>query len=200
MLLKPIFTIAFLFQSLVAHNQQTDSLLNQKQLRDQKVYTDLKKALKHPEKVYSLNLDGQGLDSLPETIGLLVNLQALSISIGPKPDLPKRVLKKAKNIGGGIYHLDRGTGRYVGSNNLTKLPASFTQLTKLQYLDLGYNEFEDLPVDFSVFSQLKVLKLQGCRGLIDNLEEVNALKAKMPAECKVMFIDDEHDIIYWWPF
>lgn len=199
--MKLISTCFFilLLKNVSAQNK-ADSLLSMKQLSKQKVYTSLKAALKHPEKVYSLKLDGQALDSLPDTIGLLYNLQALSIGIGPKPSVSKRLLRKASKIGGGIYHLDRGTGTYVASNNLKSLPKAFSALTKLQYLNLGYNEFEELPVDFTVFKNLKVLNLVGCRGLVDNLEEINLLKEELPVGCTVIFIDEDHKVEYWWPF
>ncbi len=169
--------------SQVEASGQTDSLLNLAQLRKEHTYTDLKKAFKHPEKVIVLDLSGQELDSLPETIGSLINLQVLLLGPGPKKSVPKRILRKSKHIGGGIYHLDRGTGKYVGYNKLTTLPESMKQLTKLQYLNLSYNQFDEIPEMLQSFKNLKMLSLSECRKLFDNATQISELKTKLPEGC-----------------
>jgi len=164
-------------------NAQTDSLLNLAQLRKEHTYTDLKKAFKHPEKVIVLDLSRQELDSLPEIIGKLINLQVLLLGPGPKKSVPKRILRKSEHIGGGIYHLDRGTGKYVGYNKLTTLPETMKKLTKLQYLNLSYNKFDEVPEMLQSFNNLKMLSLTGCRNLFDNTTQIAELKMELTEGC-----------------
>jgi leucine-rich repeat protein SHOC2 len=78
-------SILFLFNSLFASASS-------------KVYKSMDEALKNPSAVIKLKL--RGLDSLPASIGLLVNLEELDLSKNKLQTLPREIknLKKLKEL------------------------------------------------------------------------------------------------------
>lgn len=172
-----------ILSSFAAFAQSDTTLLSDEELKNSTPYTDLKKALKEPEKVIVLDLSGQQLEELPESIGSFTNLQALYLGCGIKKSTPKRVLKKASRIGGGIMHLDRGTGKYINYNRIAQLPDTLASLKKLQKINLNNNGFEEVPEVLTQLPNIRWINLYGCYGLIHKEEELKALKAALPANC-----------------
>ncbi len=166
--------------------QTTDTtFLTADQLKKEKPFTDLDKAMKNPEKVIVLDLSGKRLEELPESIGSFKNLQVLKLGYGIDPSTPKRIIRKSKHIGGGILHLDRGTGKYVAYNQLTQLPDTLTSLTKLQYIDLNNNAFTDVPMILKGIKTLTTINFYGCYSLMDNKAQIDELKTALGPDCKI---------------
>lgn len=180
-----ILSFSFLTSSLFAQSSDT-VLLSYEKLAKVKAYTDLEEALKNPEKVIALDLSGKELEELPESIGTFKNLQLLKLGYGIKSSTPQRIIRKSKHIGGGILHLDRGTGKYVAYNQLTQLPDTLTSLTKLQYIDLNNNSFKDVPMILKEIKSLKTINFYGCYQLIDNKAEIDALKTALGENCSIL--------------
>jgi leucine-rich repeat protein SHOC2 len=158
-------------------------LLSDKQLKKEKPFTSLDQALMNPSKVFILDLSGQSLDSLPNSIGQLKNLQVLKLGNKIKSTTPRSVIRHSKRIGGGIMHLDRGSGRYVDYNHLTKLPETIKNLTKLQIIILSYNNIDHVPFELSQLKNLKYVSLIGCYDLMNKEKELKELKLKLPINC-----------------
>ena len=165
--------------------QESPRLLTKLELEKAKVYTNLNEALKEPENVVILDLSGQQLDSLPSTIGQLKQLQVLRLGCKIKDSTPKRILRKAKKIGGGIMHLDGLQGIYIDYNYLTNLPPTIINLTKLQEIHLGYNNLNEVPVELIQLKNLEFINLIGCYGLLGKEKELKAFKLMLPANCIV---------------
>ena len=159
------------------------SLLSKDELAKAKVFYDLSEALKTPLEVYVLDLRGKGLDSLPESIGQLKNLQSLRLSHKTRDDCPKKIIRKSKKIGGGLMHLDRMSGKYIAYNHLTFLPKSIAKLDKLQEVNLGYNNLSEVPMILGELKNLKFLNLVGCYGLLKKEKELKELKSMLPEGC-----------------
>jgi len=175
-----------IFLGSFAFSQTADTtLLTREQLDTCKVYTDLNEALKYPESVIILNLSGQKLKKLPESIGLFTNLQVLNLGYAVKRSTPKKVLNQAKRIGGGILHLDRGTGKYLEYNQLTELPDTIRNLKKLQHLNLYHNAFTEVPMILKEVKSLQSINFYDCYGLIDNKTQIDELQAALGEDCKI---------------
>jgi Leucine-rich repeat (LRR) protein len=181
-----IFTVILLCWSAIVFGQTADTtLLTREQLDTCKVYTNLDEALRHPENVFILNLSGQNLTKLPESIGSFSNLQVLHLGYGIKKSTPKKVLQQAERIGGGILHLDRGTGKYLEYNRLRELPDTIANLKKLQYLNLYHNDFDEVPMILKELKSLQYINFYDCYGLIDNKAQIDELQAALGPGCKI---------------
>ena len=107
-----------------------------------KIYTSLKQALKHPERVHVLDLRGQKLDSLPKEIGLMINLEVLLLN--PKlrnllfyPRSWKYKLGFKHLPAGGFAHLQgRRAGIYFYFNNLSEFPPEICNLKNLKLINI----------------------------------------------------------------
>lgn len=181
----PVFIvlISLLFGYSLGQSTSDSTLLSKDDLDKAKVYYDLTEALKNPLEVYVLDLRGNRLESLPTSIGQLKNLQSLRLSNKVREDCPKKVLRKAKKISGGLMHLDRMSGKYIAYNHLTSLPNWITQLEKLQEINLGYNSLSEVPMILGKMRNLKFVNLIGCYELINKKEELKALKNRLPNGC-----------------
>jgi hypothetical protein len=86
-------------------------------------------------RVTFLNLRGCGLDRLPDSIGTLVDLQALDISDNHLRRLPESIGRLVE-----LRELDAS-----GNNRLRQLPDSFSDLQNLRSLNLSDNSFRTFP-------------------------------------------------------
>lgn len=167
----------------LGQNVSDTTLLSKEELDKAKVFYDLSEALKTPLEVYVLDLRGKGLDSLPESIGQLLNLQSLKLSHKTREDCPKKIIRKSKKIGGGLMHLDRLSGKYIAYNHITFLPESIAELDKLQEINLGYNNLTEVPMVLGKLKNLKFVNLVGCYGLLKKENELKELKSTLPDGC-----------------
>jgi internalin A len=98
----------------------------------------------------SLDLSGNQLTSLPESIGALSNLRVL--------DLRNNRLKRLSAAIGQLTNLQE---LYLYDNQLTNLPAAIGQLTNLVILGLSDNQLIGLPDSFGQLQNLEILFLSG---------------------------------------
>ena len=97
-----------------------------------------------------LDLSGQGLTSLPSTIGQLTDLRIL--------DLRNNSLKRLSEAIGQLSGLEE---LYLYENQLTSLPESIGQLQSLAILGLSDNQLINLPLEIERLKSLKILFLSG---------------------------------------
>ena len=109
-----------------------------------RIFTNLQEALKTPDRVFHLKLEGQRLTSFPQEILELRNLTTLSLADNLIKDLDKVDLKSLRKLGG----ID------LSQNELRVFPTAVMKLTNLQYLNLGFNNI--IVVDEEV-NQMKYL-------------------------------------------
>ncbi len=96
-------------------------VFNESMSQERVVFSSMEKALKNPEKVYLLQLNG--LSDIPKEIGKLINLEQLNIYNCKITSLPKEI-GKLKNL-----------NRLILSNNkLIQLPNEFINLSNLNDL------------------------------------------------------------------
>jgi leucine-rich repeat protein SHOC2 len=168
-------------------------------------FDDLAKALRAPQKVTRLTLDGSESRHLPFQLGSLVNLKELQISCWEKlEDLPNEI-GKLRNLQKII--IDNGNGclmnvtippsidqlanlrvlklygaldpREMDPNKPIKaLPEAITKLQNLEELDLGRNGFLSLPNQVASLKGLKILRLDynNIREIPSFIGELNNLK------------------------
>src|SRR5688572_12294660 len=121
--MKGIILIALIFISLSARSQCTEC-------------TSLTEALKDPQKVRTLKFNGwqsgTRLDSLPQSIGLLVNAEIIYISDHNIKTIPKEIgnIKKCKVLS-------------FAACQIESLPEEIFTLTNLRELILHDNQFSD---------------------------------------------------------
>ena len=106
-----------------------------------KVYTSIDEALKTPNEVFVLDLYFQDLTSLPESIGMLKNLQKLELSGNQLTSLPET-----------FGQMEKLQWLSLKGNSIKKLPESFENLKSLTELNIVYT-------DISSADQAKLKKL-----------------------------------------
>jgi len=98
-----------------------------------------------------LDLSGQGLNKLPESVLNQKDLEELNISDNNlEGALPAE-----------IRHLSNLKVLLAGDNNMTGVPAEIGQLSKLEILDLSNNELTGLPNELGNLKNLRLLILTG---------------------------------------
>ena len=99
--------------------------------------------------ITNLFLNNNQIETLPDEIGNLENLQVLALENNKIKALPDSIckLKKLKTL-------------FLHKNKLTKLPNGLSQLKELQKLTLHTNGFVRLPAIFHFFTHLKEISLQ----------------------------------------
>ncbi|MCP5522572.1 MAG: hypothetical protein H7A46_13605 [Verrucomicrobiales bacterium] len=95
-----------------------------------------------------LNLNGMGLDELPESLGRLKQLEWLNLSENRLAKLPESLGQLTQ-----LRWLD------LSENRLTELPESLGQLAQLQVLHLSFNRLTGLPASFSKLKSVHQLSL-----------------------------------------
>jgi leucine-rich repeat protein SHOC2 len=117
-----------------------------------------------------LDLSGNELTSLPESLGQLINLQGLALDYNKLTSLPEWL--------GQLTNLQ---WLYLSDNELTSLPESVGQLTNLQELNLWFNKLTSLPESLGQLTNLqslalgynKLTSLPESVGQLTNLQELN---------------------------
>ena len=100
------------------------------------------------DQVEALDLSGQGLIELPDTIGNYINLKYLYLRYNQLTELPPEIGKLTNLTGLGLY-----------DNQLTKLPPEIGKLTNLTRLSLANNKLTKLPTEIGKLTNLTELSL-----------------------------------------
>jgi hypothetical protein len=115
----------------------------------------------------SLDLDGDKIESLPDSIGSLIRLKSLSISNNRLSILPDSIgnltnLANLSTDGNNLTSLPDSIGRlvnlqslYLSHNLLTAIPATIGDITNLERLSLNFNKIKTLPESLSKLQYLK---------------------------------------------
>ena len=120
-------------------------LLSKEELSQQKIFTSLEDALREPDKVYRLTLKRlKKIDSLPEEIFLLKNLQELFV-----------INSKLQTINKNINQLFYLQYLNVDKNRLVKLPDELTDLVHLKNLVICRNMIYKLPENIGIMTNLQ---------------------------------------------
>ena len=118
-----------------------------------------------------LDLSGNRLTSLPDSISRLANLQSLDLSDNQLTSLPDSISRlanlqildldhnKLTSLPDSIARLADLQILYLDGNKLTSLPDSVAQLTKLRFLYLNYNQLTTLPTSVVHLDNLTTLRL-----------------------------------------
>jgi hypothetical protein len=150
-------------------------------------YNDLTKALKQPDRVKSLYLQQQKRSVLPDSIGILGNLQELSLYGMGLTSLPPSIgklqrLKKLNAMSNRLTRLPDNIAQWkqlqelkLRNNKLTRLPSTIGGLRSLQKLDLRHNHLQSLPSSFAKLTNLRKLYLSHNR-----FREFPAVLCKLP--------------------
>ncbi len=162
-------------------------------------YSSLEEALKDPRKVYKLDLSNQGLTSLPDSIGVLTNLESLYLQGNPLEHIPQSIWKL--NMLQALELHSQGTlvipdeiGEFtnlerldLADNQIKALPDAIGKLEKLKYLNLSKNQLKTLPESLGNLSQLNRLHLDNnsikelpeSLGKLENLEYLGVEKNRL---------------------
>ncbi len=118
-----------------------------------------------------LNLEGLGLQTLPESLGQLTYLTKLGLGNNQLTTLPSFIRKLKR-----LEALD------LSNNQLTVLPPFFTELSQLKYLDLLNTQLTTSPELLGELKQLQMLRLHLHKSIrakplnyIGKLEQLHAL-------------------------
>lgn len=103
------------------------------------------------QKQQTLDLSGQGLTRVPDSVFTQSDLEALNVS--------------QNNLDGSLQaevrHLQNLRTLDLSDNNFTGVPAEIGQLARLEILDLSNNPITGLPYELGNLKELKILDLRG---------------------------------------
>ena len=123
-------------------------------------------------RIIYLNLYGSGLDTIPETISEMTELEYLSLSANPLRFIPET-----------INELDRLERFYIHTCQLQEIPESIGDLSNLRSIWIYNNQITSLPESFGNLEELEILKIGNNNlesfpnsfGNLQNLEELDAI-------------------------
>lgn len=148
-----LFLFFFNIPAVLFAQEETEKESKGKESKTQIIeFTDLKKALRSPEKVYILNLTGKQVTVIPPEIKKMVNLQTLVLAHNKIKSIPPEIafLKKLQTLN-------------VSYNQIEVLPAEIGELSSLVSLNLHNNLVSALPNEITKLRNLKSLSLFGNR-------------------------------------
>ena len=114
-------------------------------------YYSLEEAMKEPEKVYKLSLQGSKLKEFPMEVLVFKNLQVLNLSENKIKNIPPEIKElkylqilnlqdnKIREVPGEIGSLRNLKVLYLAHNKIVYFPVEFCSLKQLEYLDVSYN-------------------------------------------------------------
>ena len=126
------YSLVLLF--FFALNYSNAQLLDSIAIDTVKTFTSLESALKHPEQVYKLKLQKEGLTKFPMEILQFKNLQVLDLSKNKIEEIPEE-----------IEQLGNLTSISFSKNRLVSIPPSIGKLVHLKVLVLNQNEIDSIP-------------------------------------------------------
>jgi Leucine-rich repeat (LRR) protein len=139
---------------------QPGRVLTQAELDAEPWYTNLRDALKNPEKVYKLALSKNRLRGIPMEVLVLRNLQVLQLDRNRIRQLPDELaslqnLQELDLLGNNLSALPENIGQlreltklYLGRNRLFRFPVSIVGLRKLRVLDVTQNPLTLHEIEF----------------------------------------------------
>jgi len=139
---------------------QRGRLLTVAELDAEPWYTNLRDALKNPEKVYKLSLSRNRLRGIPLEVLVLRNLQVLQLDHNRIRFLPDELVtlqnlqeldllrNKLSALPENIGQLRELTKLYLGRNRLFRFPVSIVGLRKLRVLDVTQNPLTLHEIEF----------------------------------------------------
>lgn len=166
----------------------SNGLIAQYDVNSNKWFTNLQDALSEPDRVFKLDLSGQGLREIPKEISILTNLNELRIkdnlitSIGE--ELAENTRLESIDLSGNqlesidFNNLSQNALNLkfliLRENSLVSIDGSLNKMKFLSYLDLGGNFIENIDDDI-LLKYLKVLVLDN-----NNLSELPAMAINAP--------------------
>ncbi len=132
------------------------SLMDEQELEEQEVFTDIDKAYKKAAEVIILDLSSQGLDAFPKNINRFRNLQILILSDNQISEIPDNLSKLRKLQ---ILHIDH--------NNIESLyfnTGDERNFENLEEVYAGYNPLKTIPENLKEI-ELMMVSLAGCKYL-----------------------------------
>lgn len=145
----------------------------------------------HLEKLSTLDLSQNTLNSLPDSIVSLKQLKALHLKRNIFSEFPEKITQitglKHLCIGGRFESLPDNIGDLVElkdldlqANKLQAVPYSFRNLLNLERLDFSDNEFDVFPIEITFLSNIEHLSLDGNKinelpNEIENLKHIKVL-------------------------
>ena len=155
---------------------QSQELLTIEDLLREQTFTNYDDAFANPWNVYILDMASSDLTFLSDRISKLVNLQILVLADNPKLDYSQAFTEKffgalpllqiidlqenyLRDLPEGLTLLRNVKNLYLGSNQLSNLPAEIANFHALEVLSLHHNRLKSLPDTLYTLSNLKELDL-----------------------------------------
>lgn len=160
-------------------------------------YTDLKKAIRHRHDVLSLDVARQGLTRLPERLACLDRIESINL-LGNHIDTFPPVLAELTTLdeislsSNGLKYIGPEIGKLknlriliLNFNELRTLPKEIGELTNLLYLELGNNPLTGLPEEIKNLTQLQELHMVSASRQFTE-EQKRQIREWLP-NCKIYF-------------
>lgn len=135
-------------------------------------YTTFEKIKNEPNKVLSIDMGNQGLNSLPNFFSNLNKIQSINLLGNQFQEFPKVLTQletldeislstnKLKNIPSEIKNLINLKILILNNNQLKELPKEIGKLTEIKYLELGNNYLSKLPIEMKYLIKLEEMHLE----------------------------------------
>lgn len=135
-----------------------------------------------------LDLYGNGLEMVPESIGYLTNLKRLDLGVNKLESIPKSIrnltnlkdlyldTNQLKSLPDWIRNITNLKELFLHTNQLKSLPKGIGNLKNLEHLTLGDNQLESLPDWIGNLTNLEKLNLENNKKLSSLPKSIGNLK------------------------